>query len=344
MEEEKTQHQTSVTGYLHNVSPIRTSNKTKYFDMQIQTGEDEVKRGVCFSPPRVQEFTKHSNSKSPVKITKFRFDKGSTSVCMGPDVQVDKLDKVDFERKILPQTLNLSLLNSVFDGQLITIKAKVINLTAVSKFTSSTSGVLNKAEADLLDPHGSAKLTLWGHFTSQVMEGNTYQFTNLRVRKDNHNIYLNTAKTGCEIVEAVPFNEPLCLTNVLPATSTSTSITAKIIGIKDTNHYKSCCNCNKKISSLETKNVDCTNCGLKQRAASCKKHWYIQAMFQHEKGTLNLTLFDDALKQLLELSNDKLKSITNDDLEDEFLSYSNTEVSVTYNNKTKIILNIEKQQ
>ena len=43
MEEEKTQHQTSVTGYLHNVSPIRTSNKTKYFDMQIQTGEDEVK-------------------------------------------------------------------------------------------------------------------------------------------------------------------------------------------------------------------------------------------------------------------------------------------------------------
>jgi len=58
MEEEKTQHQTSVTGYLHNVSPIRTSNKTKYFDMQIQTGEDEVKRGVCFSPPRVQEFTK----------------------------------------------------------------------------------------------------------------------------------------------------------------------------------------------------------------------------------------------------------------------------------------------
>ena len=252
MEEEKTQHQTSVTGYLHNVSPIRTSNKTKYFDMQIQTGEDEVKRGVCFSPPRVQEFTKHSNSKSPVKITKFRFDKGSTSVCMGPDVQVDKLDKVDFERKILPQTLNLSLLNSVFDGQLITIKAKVINLTAVSKFTSSTSGVLNKAEADLLDPHGSAKLTLWGHFTSEVMEGNTYQFTNLRVRKDNHKIYLNTAKTGCEIVEAVPFNEPLCLTNVLPATSTSTStsITAKIIGIKDTNHYMSCCNCNKKISSL----------------------------------------------------------------------------------------------
>ena len=67
-------------------------------------------------------------------------------------------------------------------------------------------------------------------------------------------------------------------------------------------------------------------------------------MFQHEKGTLNLTLFDDALKQLLELSNDKLKSITNDDLEDEFLSYSNTEVSVTYNSKTKIILNIEKQQ
>ena len=59
--------------------------------MQIQTGEYEVKRGVCFSPPRIDEFNKHSKCKSPVKISKFRLDKSSTSVCMGPDVQLSQV-------------------------------------------------------------------------------------------------------------------------------------------------------------------------------------------------------------------------------------------------------------
>jgi len=71
---------------------------------------------VCFSPPCIDEFNKHSKSKSPVEISKFCLDKGSTSVwCMGPDAQLSQVDKLDFERKTLPQTLNLSLLNSVFD-------------------------------------------------------------------------------------------------------------------------------------------------------------------------------------------------------------------------------------
>ena len=33
--------------------------------------------------------------------------------------------------------------------------------------------------------------------------------------------------------------------------------------INNTSHSMSCCNCNKKISSLETKVVECTSCGLK---------------------------------------------------------------------------------
>lgn len=104
----------------------------------------------------------------------------------------------------------------------------------------------------------------------------------------------------------------------------------------------SCCNCNKKISSLETKIIECTSCGLKQRLASCKKHWYVQALFQHEKGTVNLTLFHDILKQILGLPNTKFDSITQDELDDMFFSLP--DIHITYNNKTKIILNIEKQQ
>ena len=51
MEDEKTEHESSITGQLQNVSPIRTSIKTMLFDMQIQTAEDRVNRGVCLSLP-----------------------------------------------------------------------------------------------------------------------------------------------------------------------------------------------------------------------------------------------------------------------------------------------------
>ena len=51
MEDEKTEHESSITGQLQNVSPIRTSIKTMLFDMQIQTPEDRVNRGVCLSLP-----------------------------------------------------------------------------------------------------------------------------------------------------------------------------------------------------------------------------------------------------------------------------------------------------
>ena len=87
--------------------------------------------------------------------------------------------------------------------------------------------------------------------------------------------------------------------------------------------------------------VECTSCGLKQREASCKKHWYLQALFQRKKGTVKLT-FDDTLKQVLGLPNAKFESVTQDELDDKFLSLP--EVCITYNNKTKIVLNIEKQQ
>ena len=80
-----------------------------------------------------------------------------------------------------------------------------------------------------------------------------------------------------------------------------------------------------------------TSCGLKQRPASCKKHWYLQALFQHDKGTVFLTLFDDKLKKIL-----GFESITQDELDDMFLSLP--DVHLSCNNKVKIVLNIEKQQ
>jgi len=64
-------------------------------------------------------------------------------------------------------------------------------------------------------------------------------------------------------------------------------------------------------------------------------------LFQHDKGTINLTFLDDTFKQILG-PDAKLETVTRDQLDDMFLSMP--EVCITYKNKTKIVLNIEKQQ
>ena len=66
----------SLTGYLHNVSPIKKSNDTLYLEIQIQA-KDNVLRGVCFSQSneKCDEFDSASKRKSPVKINTLEMTK-----------------------------------------------------------------------------------------------------------------------------------------------------------------------------------------------------------------------------------------------------------------------------
>ena len=65
-----------------------------------------------------------------------------------------------------------------------------------------------------MDPSGTIRTVLWEPFVSAVAEGNTYVFSNIRVKKDNHTdeIYVKTAKTGTKITPSGPFTEILPIT------------------------------------------------------------------------------------------------------------------------------------
>lgn len=58
-----------VVGYLHTVSPVKTSRKNvRYFDATIQTGQEEYRRVVCFSPDKRASFVQATDNKQPVKV------------------------------------------------------------------------------------------------------------------------------------------------------------------------------------------------------------------------------------------------------------------------------------
>ncbi|CAH3131485.1 unnamed protein product [Pocillopora meandrina] len=104
----------NLTGYIHNVSPVKHSNKTRYFDMLIQTEATKV-RGVCFSSSKHLDFERCSKQKSSVKISNFTIK--SDSVLMNARVQIEELKEVTFLREEIPSTLNISMLSNVLGVQ-----------------------------------------------------------------------------------------------------------------------------------------------------------------------------------------------------------------------------------
>ena len=92
---------------------------------------------------------------------------------------------------------------------------------------------------------------LWEEFGSAVAEGNTYIFSDIRVKKDNHTIYdeiyVNTAKTGTKITPSDPFTEILHITAEKANEHNSTTLTGEILGVNKVQYYLSCCKCSKKL-------------------------------------------------------------------------------------------------
>ena len=67
---DQTANDNEISGFLQNVSPIKTSKKNSlYFDGTIQTGQDKYKHFVCFDTTKQNAFRMAAESeKNPIKL------------------------------------------------------------------------------------------------------------------------------------------------------------------------------------------------------------------------------------------------------------------------------------
>ena len=125
-------------------------------------------------------------------------------------------------------------------------------------------GPMRKREGFLDDPKASLKIVLWESFTDKVNEAETHTFTNIKVRKDYKEVYVNTLPEGCKIQSSDPFVETLAVPAQLPdnyttTTTTTTTTMAKIQGVANFTIYFSCVKCNKKVTASDSPVVRCDN-------------------------------------------------------------------------------------
>ena len=158
------------------------------------------------------------------------------------------ISNIDFPKVDMPTTIDLSIIKTLCVGQLVCFKAKVNQL---NKPKQVQSGRLQMVEGILLDPSCTMKVILWQEFGNQVVEGYTYMFNNVRVKRDRltKEIYVNTAKTGSTITLTDSFDEILPITPELSSEHSHTTVVGQILGVEKVSSYLSCCKCSKKVST-----------------------------------------------------------------------------------------------
>eukprot|EP00794_Sanderia_malayensis_P017179 gene17179-18908_t len=267
-----------ITGYVHNVSVVGAGSSKKYFDFHVQTDKDVV-RAACFCPSERKTFNDLSSKQSPVKIKKFILDKdeNSTDILVNDKLVIEEVESVDFQRKqLIPTELTIEKLTAIAPEQIITLKAKVINLQKVSKGKINTDNLLTKREGLLLDPSGCIKL-----FSGKMMSK--------KLRKEEH--------TTAEEFPADTLTPP----QTIPTELITSTITGEVIGVNKAVLNFCCFICNKPVDPDSKRIVYCQSCKMKQKFSKCKKQWYVNAVVCNEndaKAILNF--YNEIVHKILE--------------------------------------------
>ncbi|CAB4003729.1 Hypothetical predicted protein [Paramuricea clavata] len=255
--------------FVHNVSPVKQSQKTAYFTAQLQTSNDLV-RAVSFSPKRRSELCKYENAKSPVKVSKFKM---SARKGYGNDVIINNYTSVTpassesitfkYQPMVTSAVATISSLQNLSLEQLVSVHAKVLELSSV-KVLHTAHGPLKKQEGVLVDETSSINIILWESEVEKLEEGQTYILSNLRLKESHGEKYVNTPKTGEFKFEAGEELKDLAEADSLPLEIIST-ISADIVGIASITKSLSCMGCKGKVVAEDDFLGVCSTCKMKQK-------------------------------------------------------------------------------
>lgn len=336
----------SITGFVQNVSPIRSGPKKNFSDFQLQTESDKSVRAICFSPLKRKLFVGCENDSTPVKICKFTRDnkEDSSDILMGDYIVVKKLETKDvsFPKKdLIAADFNLSMLQTISPQQLVSLKAKLLHLQK-EQVINTPQGVLKMAEGLLVDVQGSAKITFWEDDVKKVVAGKTYEFKNLRVKKDklNGNLYVNPAKGIGSISPCEAFKCDLFIPDYDPSQlMTCTLNKAEIAGVTEVRLDYCCFKCNSHVEEKKITTCENARCKLTQRLDKCKKKWYAKALVTEDDVNVYVVFRDEVLMKALSLSAAIPSTLTKEFIVEKLLLLET--IQLTYHSRSKLVESLE---
>ena len=119
--------------YVHNyLSHVHKSGKVSYTTCQLQTSSTATIKAICFSPDKVKPIKSAMETKSPIKLRKYQFNERFNTIVVNKNTVIQNYTKsLDFKpsETLQTQLITINSINSISPQQLVSVKAKVTQLT-----------------------------------------------------------------------------------------------------------------------------------------------------------------------------------------------------------------------
>ncbi|XP_015779239.1 PREDICTED: uncharacterized protein LOC107357102 [Acropora digitifera] len=338
--------------YIHGLSPVKNANNSdkKYFNCTLQC-KDGVRRAVCFSQQKHPEIKAFQNTKCAVKILQYSTSKTDDIILnhQSKIIPNEEETRFSYSDDLIPSGVvtSISALNNVASEQVISIKAQVVNISAVKVVKTQYQGTLKKQEILKRDTTSSIKVILWESYAETLTLNSTYLLKNLKVKISRNERYLNTAKdVPFQFTETSPFTQQLVDVNAELASMVASTINGKIIGFLQINNSIGCISCKKKvIPNPDNQDLGkCEDCNLMQIVSSCTTQWFMRILVQSSTNPSEhrrLTLFNKQVEELVTLMNLNLdlNSVTETDISLAILK-KNKPIKITFDSHSNKIQTI----
>lgn len=313
--------------YVHHVTPKKSVNLS-YTSCELQISSSNLK-AVSFSPEKTNPLNHAMAGKSPVKIRKFEFNTKFNNVVITKNTIIEHYkEPINFTCADSTAPVTVSDLYAISPGQLVNVTAKVTHMTGV-KVIKMDDGTLKQTRAILVDPTGSIKVVFWQEWVDSVEDGETYTFTNLRVKEDyhSHEKFVNTAKAGCKIEASVPFTQPLPDVKISLTDIATKEATISVVGVKTVSKYFSCNTCSRKLEERGIKYY-CRSCNMKQKPVN--DQWFCKLRVKDSSSQqFNISVFHPEMLKLLQTQGKAmLPTLTTDEVEDILLDITNVHITM----------------
>jgi len=296
------------------LSPIKTSRndgRTKYFNTQFSDGTETV-RFVSFEPKLWSKIDDARANYAAVSIKNCCVKRGKqndlevlatshTTIQNSPKkFKVDHKDVQEHNAECR-NIQSLQQLSDIADHQYITVSGKITTLYPVEKITIKATGKqLSKADFLLADKTAVFRCVAWEEHLHALQQDNTYSITNATLRSYNGEKYVSIGQnsTIAQVDDMLHVIDDEAPTVSIPR---SKVIKGELVNVITTDTYKSCHNCNIKVSTLDSNALitTCNNCNSKMKTSKCATRTVANVILEDDHNTsYKVSIFDDVIKQL----------------------------------------------
>ena len=273
--------QATVHGIVAAVSPMKKSKSGScaFFDGQFTDGCHNV-RLFGFDERKQKELVSSFEKSEPVILSNVELKKSTqsgqveimvkkhTSISKSPG-KFSASDVDSIKKKIGCKEIRLGQLSEMANFDKVTVKVKAIHVG--SKVDVGVDAT--KQDVSIADDTATSTLTLWGEDIDSIVEGKSYELSNVLVRIYQNNHYLSKSGdcTISDIEEIVAIEHCGNIDEQLHVL-----YKAEVVAVPKFDMYQKCMSCNKRdgkviiVPDTDDELGQCVKCETMQRLSKCK--------------------------------------------------------------------------